>query len=90
LTLLPNYPNPFNASTRIRFELPSADHVTVEVFDVLGRGVLTLADHDLPAGTHELTWTGKDARGNAAASGQYFVRLRTRAEMRSLPILLLK
>ncbi len=69
ITLWQNYPNPFNPSTSIQFSLPSQSHVTVEVVDVLGRVVATLADDRFGAGMHRLSW---DAR---VASGIYFARL---------------
>jgi len=70
-----NYPNPFNPSTEISFSLPSASHVQLKVFNVLGQEVQTLADGHLGAGQHVVTWNGKDAGGNQAASGVYFYRL---------------
>jgi uncharacterized repeat protein (TIGR01451 family) len=71
VALLPSAPNPFREATRLRYELPETAAVTVQVFDLLGRKVATLADGNQPAGRHELTL---DASG--LASGTYFVRLR--------------
>ncbi len=70
VALEPNYPNPFAPSTTIRYALPRASDVRLEVFDALGRRVATLADAEQAAGTHEVTW---DARG--LASGIYVARL---------------
>jgi hypothetical protein len=65
-----NYPNPFNAQTMISFSLPQASHVSVEVFDLLGRSVATLLDGDLKAGYHEVDWNAKEQ-----PSGMYFYRI---------------
>ncbi len=68
--LTQNYPNPFNPSTTIRFSLPQREHVTIKVFNVLGREVATLVDQELNRGKHVVTFDGKDL-----ASGLYFYKL---------------
>ncbi len=65
-----NYPNPFNPQTRISFRTPVEGHVTVKIFDSLGREVVTLVDAVLPAGSHSVDW---DAQ--TFASGVYYYRL---------------
>ena len=77
LQLDQNYPNPFNPETRIRFGLPTAMLVTLEVYDITGRRVVTLVETGLPAGFHALTWDGRSGRGKPVASGVYFYRLST-------------
>ena len=68
-----NYPNPFNPSTKIEFGLPEKSHVTIEIYDILGRLVSRLASHQIySAGYHKLTWTP-----NHLASGIYLYRVRT-------------
>jgi hypothetical protein len=88
--LLSNYPNPFNSSTQIRFEVGTMTHVNIGVYDVLGRNVATLADRDFVSGTHAIPWNGADAGGRMVASGRYFVMARAGDAVRSLPIVLLK
>lgn len=73
--LLPNYPNPFNPSTLIRFQTSVSGRVKLEVFDILGRRVVTLLNSDRPAGFHVVEWDGRSENGAAAASGLYFYRL---------------
>jgi protocatechuate 3,4-dioxygenase beta subunit len=72
VTLDQNYPNPFNPSTTIRFSLPSAGNVKLEVFDLLGRSLGILANTTFAAGAHEVTF-----QANQLQSGVYFYRLET-------------
>jgi len=70
-----NYPNPFNMSTNISFNLPVSGHVTLDIYNLLGQKVVTLANSDYPAGTVTLNWDGRDKTGNELASGTYFYRI---------------
>jgi hypothetical protein len=74
-TLMQNYPNPFNAVTNIGFNLPLSQQVKLQVYDLLGRSVVTLHDGFLQAGSHAIKWDGRSAAGNELASGVYFYRL---------------
>ena len=71
----PNYPNPFNPSTLIPYELASSGYVRLAVFNLLGQRVATLVDGVQPAGAHRARWDGTDAAGQAAAAGVYVYRL---------------
>lgn len=73
--LLPNYPNPFNPATNIRFALPKDERVAIKIYDVLGREVRTLLDEPLAAGTHSRQWDGRDDANQLVASGIYLVRM---------------
>ncbi len=68
-------PNPTSGSTRVRFALPRDGRGTVRVLDVMGRVVRTLVDADLPAGSHDATWDGRDAAGSPVAAGIYWSRV---------------
>ncbi|HUU45787.1 MAG TPA: HYR domain-containing protein [Acidobacteriota bacterium] len=70
-----NYPNPFNATTTIRYTLTDDTHVQLHVFDVLGRRVARLVDEQQSAGSHAVPWDGRDDRGRSVATGVYFYRL---------------
>jgi len=69
-----NYPNPFNPVTSIRYGLPERSHVTVAVFDLLGRMVRGLVDGVEEAGYHTVSWDGTAGDNAPAASGLYFCR----------------
>ncbi len=68
-----NFPNPFNPSTSVRFQLPVDSRVTMKVVDILGREVATIVAGDLAAGFHQTTWNGTDAFGRLASSGMYLL-----------------
>jgi hypothetical protein len=70
-----NYPNPFNPSTRIAFNLSEAAATTLEIFDLQGRLVRSLWQGDLAAGPQELPWDGRDDAGQAVSAGTYLARL---------------
>jgi predicted esterase len=65
-----NFPNPFNPVTAIRFGLPEVSHVTLTIYDVVGREVATLVNDQLTAGYHEYTWNA-----DGVASGAYLYRI---------------
>ncbi len=70
--LLPNYPNPFNASTAIGYQLPKASMTMLTIYDVLGRKVRSLVDGHREAGHHTALWNGRDDSGQELKSGVYF------------------
>ncbi len=72
-----NYPNPFNPSTQIVFSIPQDQRVTVAIYNILGQKVATLLDNTLTAGTHAVTWAGRDDNGFVVPSGVYLYRIST-------------
>ena len=74
--LYPNYPNPFNPETRIRFQLPQKSGVELVVYDILGQRVRTLVTEIMDAGLHQVTWDGLNYDGNEVASGMYIYRIK--------------
>jgi hypothetical protein len=70
-----NQPNPFNAATRIRFDLTEPARVHLRIYDIRGSLVATLIDGPMPAGYHDVPWHGTDQRGRSLASGVYLYRL---------------
>jgi hypothetical protein len=67
----PNYPNPFNPSTTIRYQLPQAAEVNLVIYNILGQQVRTLVNDRLEAGYHQAVWDGRNEAGVPAGSGVY-------------------
>ncbi len=88
--LLANYPNPFNASTELVFELPLAAHATITVFNVLGQNVATLADGMYPAGRNRIAWDGRDDAGASLSAGIYLCTLEASNSVQTRKLLLLR
>ncbi len=79
------YPNPFNPSTKIRFDIPRISHIKLIVYDILGREVETLVDKEMMPGSYELTFDG-----NVLPSGIYFCRMQGGGFVETKKLLLLK
>lgn len=89
LSLLQSYPNPFNSSTVIGFDLPHTIDVDLSVFDLTGQRLVTLVSGLRGPGSYWLHWDGRDAAGRALASGVYLYALRAgkRIETHKLVVL---
>ena len=85
-----NYPNPFNPTTMITLALPTEDHVTVTVFDIQGRKVLTLIDHKMAAGYHDLMWDSRNDAGMKVTSGVYVYQVKTSRNLTSKKMILMR
>jgi hypothetical protein len=83
--LYQNIPNPFNPSTKIRFEIPKATHTKLYVFDALGRIVANLVDEQLQSGIYETEFDGSNL-----TSGVYFCKLESESFSETKKLLLLK
>jgi len=70
-----NYPNPFNPSTSIGFDIPEAGQVSVEILDLSGRQVAVLTKDHYAAGSYEVVWSAMDQHGDPVSTGVYFYRL---------------
>jgi hypothetical protein len=89
--LYANEPNPFNASTSVRFDLPAEGaQIRIAVFDVNGRHVRTLEEGFVAGGPGLALWDGSDTAGRAVASGVYFCRLQSKQVTRSIKVLLVR
>ena len=84
-SLSQNFPNPFNPSTTIYFEIPKAGFVSLNVYDVLGRSVGTLASESLEAGRHKRVWNAENL-----SAGIYFYRLQSGGVVQTRRLTLVK
>jgi len=85
IQLAQNYPNPFNPTTTIDFQLPRKEHVSIEIFNILGQRVTRLVDETLPAGSHSVVFDG-----SSLASGVYLYRLATDKSQISRKMVMIK
>ena len=84
-SLSPNYPNPFNPATTIGYRLRQASHVSLKVYDALGREVASLVEEFQPQGAYSRSFDGSDL-----TSGVYFVKLTAGDFVQSMPVVLMK
>jgi len=80
-----NYPNPFNPSTTIEYQIPQSSFVTIKVYDVLGKEIITLVNEEKPAGIHEVTFEPKDL-----TSGLYLYKISAGGFEQTMKMLFLK
>ena len=85
-----NFPNPFNPTTTISFDLPQRGDVKICVYNIIGQEVKVIADRSFDAGTHEVVWDGTDRSGRRAASGIYLYRLESQEFTQTKKMILLK
>jgi hypothetical protein len=88
--LLNNYPNPFNATTTISYNIQEDGHVRLDIFDILGQKITTLIDSRAEAGSHSVNWNASLAGQADFASGFYFYRLTTGHDSVTKKMVLLK
>lgn len=88
--LLASAPNPFNPSTTVRFTVPRAGHVLLQIHDASGARVATLVDEVRAAGQFQVPWSGVDSAGRPVASGVYFARMRAEQADDVLRLVLVK
>jgi hypothetical protein len=75
--LYQNFPNPFNALTTIRYNLPMDTRVNITIYDILGRKIIELVNGEEVAGRKQIIWTGNNTNGRPSSSGVYIYRLET-------------
>lgn len=88
--LYPAYPNPFNPSTMIQFELPQNEHVRLTIYDISGRAIRTLTNAPLTASHYEVIWNGKNDQGQHVSTGIYFARMEARSFSKTIKMMYLK
>lgn len=87
---LSNYPNPFNPSTNIRFNLENAGFVKVEIYNQKGQFVKSLVRKQLEAGAYEFFWDGRTENNSYVSTGYYFTRVDVANETKTQRMLLVK
>jgi hypothetical protein len=85
VTLSQNFPNPFNASTTIRYKLNQTGHVTITIYDLLGKPIGTLVNVEQPAGYHQINW-----QADNIPSGVYFYKIQAGDYIKTRKMVLLK
>lgn len=70
--LFQNFPNPFNTTTTLHYDIPETGHVRITIFDILGREVIQLVNSEQHYGYKRIDWDGKDINGRLVAPGVYF------------------
>lgn len=90
IALSANYPNPFNETTRISYELFEKSRISLRVVNILGEIVAKLVDEIKPAGKYETFWDGKDDSGKQLCSGIYFFQLKTKNQILTKKMILLE
>ena len=85
-----NYPNPFNPTTQIRFDVPRVSNVTLTIYNMLGQKVRTFTMHSVPAGYHALNWNATNDFGVPVSAGLYLYQLQTEGFIQTKKMILLK
>ena len=88
--LFQNYPNPFNPETTISFSIPQNGQVSVKIYNITGRLIRTLADDYRTAGSHRLTWHGRNENNIDVASGMYICQVKYQNRVLNKKLLLIK
>ena len=85
-----NNPNPFNPSTRIKYGIPINSLVSLKIYSLLGKEILTLVNEVKTQGEYSVQWDAKNSLGNKVPSGMYFYKLVTRDFIQTRKMILLK
>ncbi|MBT6942607.1 MAG: T9SS type A sorting domain-containing protein [Candidatus Marinimicrobia bacterium] len=85
-----NYPNPFNPTTTLRFDLPEVSDITLTIYNMLGQRVKTFNMNDTPAGFHSIKWNATNDYGDPVGAGVYLYQLRANQYVKTRKMVLLK
>ena len=85
-----NYPNPFNPTTQIRFDLPQVTDATLTIYNMMGQKIRTFSMSSLPAGYHTVTWNATNDYGQQVSAGVYLYQLQSKGFVRTKKMILLK
>ena len=85
-----NYPNPFNANTRLDYSLPVRSHVSIRLFNMLGQEVAVLVNEEQPYGNKYVVWSGLNKQGSTVASGVYIAEFKAGTFLATRKMILMK
>ena len=85
-----NYPNPFNPTTQIRFDLPNKNDVNINIYNMLGQKVKVFSMPNTPAGTHTITWNATNQSGQPLSAGVYLYQMIAEDFVKTRKMILLK
>jgi hypothetical protein len=85
-----NYPNPFNPVTQIRYSLQASENVTIDIYDVFGHLINRLMQQNQVPGEHQLSWDGRDFKGQTVSSGIYICSMQAGESRQSIKMILQK
>jgi len=88
--LYANYPNPFNPTTTLKYDLAKASHVSMVIYNMLGQKIRTLVNVEKPAGYHSAIWDGTNDGGENVASGIYFFEFKADSYVKTNKMILMK
>ena len=90
LSLHQNYPNPFNPTTQFRYDIPEAGHVTIMVYDLMGRKIRTLVDKNQKIGHRLIQWNATNDLGQPVSAGSYLYTIQVGEYRKTRKMVLLK
>jgi hypothetical protein len=88
--LHPNFPNPFNPTTMIAYDLPDASDVQLDIYDLMGRNINTVVNQNQSVGRHFVIWNANDYLGNQVSAGVYLYRLQAGNKIFTRKMVLMK
>ena len=88
--ILPNYPNPFNPITRINYDLPNNEFVSINIFDLMGREIKSLVNKKQIAGFRSIQWDATNNSGQPVSAGMYIYTIQAGEFRQTKKMILLK
>ena len=85
-----NYPNPFNPATKISYDLPGASFVTLSIYDLMGREIITMINSEQTAGFKNIQWNATDNLGKSVPAGMYIYTIQAGEFRQTRKMVLLK
>jgi hypothetical protein len=89
-TISRNYPNPFNRTTQIDYQVPEDNHISIVIYDLMGREVRTLMDKVQSKGYYDIEWNGESDHGEFVSTGVYFLQFTSNGFSNKNKMILLK